>query len=369
SEKEIYYICFSSEGLHFDKIINNVSLRKEIAQLNQQITERSPSYINTAQKVYSFLKHSLFQGTTKELTIIPDGFLHYLSFDALITHKEGNSVNFLINTATINYSPSISYLLFEHAQLAGEVKDEIMIYAPQIGDPHNKSVSKEDRSKLLTILPHTNAEANLIASLYNTQPTLGIAATETDFKDHAQKVRIIHLATHALVQEENPNQSRFLLQEDSINDGYLYAYELYNMRFAAHLVGLSACNTGVGSFQDGEGVMSLARAFIYSGVRDIMTSLWSVPDRSTSEIMSVFYQNIKSGQGNAEALRNAKLEYLQTSDDITSNPYYWAGFVLVGKSEGTDGPINWATYAMISLLLFLFVFYSVKSFLKRGSRS
>ena len=100
---------------------------------------------------------------------------------------------------------------------------------------------------------------------------------------------------------------------------------------------LSACNTGFGKLEKGEGVMSMARAFHFSGVPAVVMSLWKVPDRSTKEIMLHFYKYLKEGNSKSVALQKAKLDYLSSTDDMAlRHPYYWAGFVINGNTEPLD---------------------------------
>jgi len=96
---------------------------------------------------------------------------------------------------------------------------------------------------------------------------------------------------------------------------------------------LSACNTGFGKLKSGEGVISLAKGFFYAGVPSVMMSLWSVPDKATSEIMTSFFEALKEGDGKADALRKAKLKYLSSADDNTAAPYYWASFTVIGDNQ------------------------------------
>ena len=138
---------------------------------------------------------------------------------------------------------------------------------------------------------------------------------------------------------------------DTIEDGLLHTYELYNMKLNAELACLSACNTGFGRINSGEGVVSLAKGFFYAGVPNIMMSLWAVPDQSTSEIMRYFYEELKKGEGKADALRNAKLKYLENADNNLSNPYYWAAFTMIGDNKPVNVESSRNSWTLILLLL------------------
>ncbi len=105
------------------------------------------------------------------------------------------------------------------------------------------------------------------------------------------------------------------------------------MQLKANLAVLSACNTGSGKLSRGEGIMSLARGFMYAGCPSVITSLWSVDDKSTAVIMKHFYEGLSKGLSKDDALRASKLSYLKNADEIKSNPFYWAGFVLIGNPD------------------------------------
>ena len=160
-------------------------------------------------------------------------------------------------------------------------------------------------------------------------------ANETNFNQYSPKTRILHLATHAIVDNDNPMYSKmfFSPNENSPEDGLLNIYELYNMNLNADLTVLSACNTGTGKLVKNEGIMSLARSFMYAGCSNVVMSLWPVDDKSTHNIMKYFYLNIKEGDDISASLRKAKLSYLKNSDQVKSAPYYWAGFIHIGKSK------------------------------------
>ena len=179
-------------------------------------------------------------------------------------------------------------------------------------------------------------------------------ATETNFKNDLNGYSVIHLATHAIVDDEKPQYSRLVFNlSDSLNDGYLHAYEIYSMDIDAKLVSLSACNTGFGTVQKGEGVMSLSHAFAYAGVPSTLVSLWPASDKSTPEIMRLFYTNLQSGMNKDVALRQAKLSYLETSAGKARHPFYWGGFILIGDVESIES--SWSTIYWIAGGIFLLI--------------
>ena len=162
-------------------------------------------------------------------------------------------------------------------------------------------------------------------------------ATEQAFWTTAGDYDILHLAMHTLINDANPmfSQLVFTLSNDTVenNDGLLNTYEIYNMNLNARMAVLSACNTGYGKLQKGEGIMSLARGFMYAGVPSIIMTLWAVEDQSGSELMTRFYKFLSDGDEIDEALRKAKLEYLAGADELRAHPYLWASYVSIGKAN------------------------------------
>ena len=129
------------------------------------------------------------------------------------------------------------------------------------------------------------------------------------------------------------------------------------------MVVLSACETGIGEVQRGEGVISLARGFTYAGARSLLTTLWSVNDKNTKEIMELFYRNIKHGMEKDAAIREAKLEYIDRHSHLGAHPYYWAGFVPLGdmapiQMESGFGSI--IKYSLLGLGVLLLIFWLYK---------
>ncbi|MBN1781762.1 CHAT domain-containing protein [bacterium] len=188
------------------------------------------------------------------------------------------------------------------------------------------------RSSLIR-LPWAEAEVSNVADLYDGRAFIRESASESAFKTHAGDARIIHLATHAVVDNGNPMESKLVFNADTANgeDGFLNAYELYHLQLNADLAVLSACNTGYGKMLRGEGIMSLARGFMAAGCPSVIMSLWPVDDQATQELMTVFYRNLANGMDKDEALRRAKLDYIQHGDSLRTGPFFWAGMLHIGQ--------------------------------------
>lgn len=275
---------------------------------------------------------SVLNPDMSELIIIPDRELYLIPFEAL---RSGNS-KYLVEEFTISYENSLFFMMNNRRKsrtgrkflgLAPFGEDEL--------DPDRTNYRLEEGKDKIPMLPGTIEELVSINRILGGIIKTGEDATETFFRENSASSDIIHIASHTALNDFDPLYNRIILntEMDSQEDGLLYTHEIYSMFLNADLVTLSACNTGVGRYYDGEGMISLATGFRTAGVRSIVMSLWNLPDVATSEIMVNFYKNLDSGVGKAGALRNAKLEYLENADRNTSHPYFWAATVYTGINQ------------------------------------
>jgi CHAT domain-containing protein len=149
----------------------------------------------------------------------------------------------------------------------------------------------------------------------------------------------------------SPMYSRLVLSKDSAGadaegDGYLHAYEIYELDLRAQLAVLTACETGTGK-DDGEGVRSLGYGFAYAGCPSLVTSLWSIDEQISSAIIKRFYELLADGLPKHLAMRQAKLDHLASVEGELALPYYWAGLVLVGDVEPVRMPFSWSHAAFL----------------------
>ena len=165
----------------------------------------------------------------------------------------------------------------------------------------------------------------------------GDNATEASFKQLVGDFEIIHLAVHGIGDPQEALNSRleFRSAGDTVNDGKIFAHELYPLKLdKLRLAVLSACESGIVKEQAGEGIFSMARGFAYAGSPSMVMSLWDVDDRATSRLMELFYGFLSQGNSVSEAIRQAKLQYIKDSDDSRlANHYYWAAFIPLGDTK------------------------------------
>jgi len=152
--------------------------------------------------------------------------------------------------------------------------------------------------------------------------------------DDFSRFRILHFATHGIINDKHPERSGIVLslvdERGRAQDGYLRLHEIYNLQLSADIVVLSACQTGLGKEIRGEGLVGLTRGFMYAGSPRVVASLWKVADAATAELMKRFYQGmLKDNLRPAAALRAAKVEMWKQKR--WNAPYYWGAFELQGE--------------------------------------
>jgi CHAT domain-containing protein len=208
---------------------------------------------------------------------------------------------------------------------------------------------------VLAPLPGIQKEVDLISKELKTSIYRGKEASEVKFREESEDYDILHLAMHAFIDDENPAFSRLAFHQnnstDAQNNGWLNTADIYNLDLKANLTVLSACNTGSGRLQKGEGVMSLARGFLYAGCPSIVMTLWEVEDKAGTQIMGAFYKNLKKGRTIDEALRLAKLEYLENANPRTAHPHYWLGYVSIGDSSPLFRSYDYYFFGLLIIVL------------------
>lgn len=272
----------------------------------------------------------------KRLCIIPDDVLHMLPFGLFLQKKPNNNTpDFsLKNMSYVMEDYPIHYAFFIRTLLDQVNKETIATtnflgIAPTFGQMDNLQVSRTCEANELLPLSCNKEEVNKIANLFeNPQQLLDENGTTTAFKQHSPHFKIVHLATHACLHPTDP-----MLNKVFFTDDFLTNFDLGNLRLKADLAVLSACNTGTGKLYKGEGVMSLARSFANAGCSSLLTSLWSVDDCSTADLMVLFYENIRAGFDKDIALQKAELQYITDMPPSKQHPYYWGGFVHVGQAK------------------------------------
>lgn len=280
------------------------------------------------------------------LVIIPDDELNYLPFEALADE----SGHYLLESFAIQYQYSTA-LLNIHLGNKGVPRHSILAFAPFTADASNN----------LEVLKYSKEEVeNLKGRIF-----MGKNATKQTFLNTVNHYEIIHLATHARVNDQSPLQSFISFYPDDQNTSRLYAQEIYNLRLdSTRLVILSACETGAGQLVRGEGLMSLSRAFAYAGCPNIITSLWKAEDKTTAFITKRLHFYLQKNFSKDQALRRAKLDLLKSHEiePRFKSPNYWAHLVFIGSytQQRSSYGLWWITGSVILAAFLIFILLNKK---------
>ncbi|NUO00291.1 MAG: tetratricopeptide repeat protein, partial [Saprospiraceae bacterium] len=279
-----------------------------IALTDAQRDEAPAAYCRSAHLLYEKLILPVKDRLKPRLLIIPDGALSYLPFEALLTENPATPHRFsghpyLLRNHSINYCYSATlWKEMREKQHRQNPTEMVLGMAPYFsGDTtllSNLFTYTDQVRKDLLPLPFAGIEVANITKLMGGTPRYGDEANKPAFDSLAPHYRILHLATHGQANDRFGEYSflAFSEKKDSSAQNLLYVRDLYNYSLNADLVTLSACETGLGELQRGEGVVSLARAFSYAGAKSIVTSLWSVSDKKTQELMLNFYSFLSKGR-------------------------------------------------------------------------
>lgn len=271
-------------------------------------------------------KHLSVDGVTK-ISVVAGGPLAGVPISAL---KLGGAKGYLVEKYAVEYLPSLSArTILRDSKKGGDNSkyDSILVVA----NPINSSYLGAS----LPPLPYTASEASAIKKIYGAKATVvesEAATRENFFFGVAQNPSIIHVATHGLMNNLEPSLSGLVFSASDLEDSLVLQPEISALGVDADLVVLSACESGIGKQVAGEGLLSLSRAFLESGVTKVVGSLWKVQDSSTAHLMKEFYLALNGRKMSVSAaLKDAQSRTLLDLDNDWSDPYYWAGFQLVGR--------------------------------------
>jgi CHAT domain-containing protein len=277
------------------------------------------------------------------LIIAPDNMLSYLPFETLVTAEDNSEdmyyrdLKYLMNDYNISYTYSATFMK-ELVKRRNKASNDLVAFAPVYIRTINTDslfIGRQGSSGILYDLPEARQEADYVSSMTKGKAYMFEHAKESVFKKVAGNYRIIHLAMHTFLNDQSPMNSAMIFSQDKDlpEDGFLYTYEVYGIPMKASMVVLSSCNTGNGILSSGEGILSLARGFLYSGCQSVVMSMWEVDDKSGTEVMKMFYNNLLKGKSKAQALKAARTNYLKDASQLRSHPYFWSALVVYGENE------------------------------------
>jgi CHAT domain-containing protein len=266
----------------------------------------------SAQDLYQALVGPAFPGgLPRELIIVPHRVLHYLPFHALMPAPG----RYLLQDSLMSYLSSASLLQFTKEKQHTGSPAALAVGNPDLGDP---TLNLRYAEREVRAVEHVFPRATVL---------IRRDATKGQTRRHLNDRSLIHLATHADLDEQDPLGSALLLRPEGSDTGRLEVQEIFGLDLNADLVILSACDTSLGKLTQGDEVVGLTRAFIYAGTPSVISTLWQVDDRASYELMQAFYESLQVGQSKGEALRQAQLVTLAKYP----HPYYWAAYQLTGE--------------------------------------
>jgi len=331
-----YFQLITSTGTRLIKLpldTINSNVEKHLLALNNYKTF---DFEDSGHQLYSLLEDVLTYNNTQNIIFSADGLLTQIPLESLRNH----SGDFMLDHYNFYYSPSarIKYFL-EESKTPREIKAAIFRPSAQENEvPLDFAI--EEATELTELLK---------ADLFEKE-----AANKESFIKQSEEYGILHLATHARGIDKDPSLSYITFTKSKLGFD-----EIRSLVLQAELVCLSACETNIGQNYNGEGVQSLARNFIASGAKSVISSLWSIPDQTTSEITVSFYRYLKKGMSKSSALRQAKMDFIEAHPYEGRHPYYWAGLTLNGNDAAlypSRAKWYWGL-GIVGLLIVLLIIY------------
>jgi len=296
------------------------------------------SFVRLAYENYQFLLGDFADEVKgKELLIVPDGILSYLPFEVLLTEnvtkKQPNyrDLPYFIRNNVCSTLNSAS-IYFSYSQKKQPNYGQIIAFAPSYSF-FERSDTTNKNDYVLMPLDHVKHELESISTFFNPEIFKGKKATKESFLSEAPKASVLHLAMHAVLNDEKPLQSQLVFSPNDESSGNFSVSELFGMELSADLAVLSACNSGNGKLNKGEGIMSLSTGFQYAGVPSVVMTHWDVNDKYSADLMAGFYAYLAQGLDKNVALHRVKLDMIRQGSAMYSHPYYWAGFTLIGNEK------------------------------------
>jgi CHAT domain-containing protein len=381
---ELTYLRYIQFGDEWKLLLINGSEKKLISLKSSEINkgllqlEKETASRNFSKNLLYSLFLQLWKPAEKDIrgervVIIPDGPLFNLSFETLTFVKIQEWEQLATSSLLAKHSISYQYgLLLLDPTKKNDYRGQMIAFAPGFFDQMKQSYlesvkdeEKMDRAYLQLIpQPFTKQLVNQMKAQFGAKTFLENFSTIQNFKEWAGNHQVIHIGTHAFSDNVNPGDSRLVFAKSSVDlsdANELYSSEIYNLNLEAELAVLLACESGKPTYAPGEGMVSLAHAFNYSGTKSLLMGLWKIDEKASTTITASFYGFLSQGLSKDEALRMAKLEFLSHAKGRELEPSFWAGLILLGDPN----PLKLKTNSSIWIWIFTFGCFSVLFFLVR----
>ncbi|WP_020536369.1 CHAT domain-containing protein [Lewinella cohaerens] len=371
TEEALFLLGLSDKGVVFKKIpFGERRLVELVEQLRASIHDH-PSEANMedlhvlatiSYELYQLLLQPIEGIATSRLLLLPDGPLSYLPFSLLLQEEAAGDLPlnlwpFAIRSYSFNYRYTLESYLSKKASRIAASRQEILAFAPRF----KAGYLRGDGTRSSGPLHENAAEVAYLTGKFPCDAFIGDAARLEVFRTLAPDYSILHLATHAVANNTHGDFSFLAFAENDTADYQLEVEEIYQLPIAAKLVVLSACETGLGEWQAGEGIVGLERAFTAAGAQSMVTTHWKISDRASAQLMQYFYDHLANELPKDEALRQAQLQFMANNESWLSHPFFWAGFVQKGSTE----PLNfiqqrpfwqWAGFLLLGLGVVVYIY-------------
>jgi len=350
--QNIYIFCVTSTRIKVEKLPIPKIFDRIIKDFEIGMAGFFPKLVRSAFILYKWLVEpikNLLNGI-EQLIVLPDGVLHKVSFDTLLSQKcKDNqgiaSLPYLIKDYSITYHYSATLLLYtsKRSYKTAELVDSFMGLAPISFEKKEAiplSFNAMRGKNTLKNLENAEVEVKKISELFQnngleSKTLIHQEANKENLCKYISEYKFVLLATHGFIDPNQPELSGLYLHpivqekaKNSVESHKFYTSEAFNLKLQADLVILSACETGRGKFLQGEGVMALNRGFLYSGASNVIYTLYKIPDQSSSQLMQYFFKLIVEEEYSyTEALQKAKLQFIEAG----KSPCHWASFALIGS--------------------------------------
>lgn len=337
-----------------DQMISSIRQFPVVSSL--AFSENIEQYVSTANLLYQTLIEPVKDLLAPHLVIIPDGELGFLPFEALLSGRpedllQFSAYPFLIRDYTVSYNYS-STLLKEMAERKAHRR-----LKPYLGLAPS---FREGNIKGLSPLKYNREEVVRARKILGGRILEEKNATKARFLAQQSHYRILHLATHGKVDDAFGDYSYLAFSESGAvtgDEALLFVKEIFSLSTNAEMVVLSACDSGTGELQKGEGIASVARSFSYIGARSLVATQWSVDDEATKNLIHLFFKNIKKGFSKDIALRSAKLEFIASYGNKSAHPFYWASFVPIGNMDPIQPDSGKFVFLALGFVVLAFLLY------------
>ncbi|MFK7799589.1 MAG: tetratricopeptide repeat protein [Aureispira sp.] len=341
------------------------ALRLALSQYELLIENPEKAYNNYTGKAHWFYQNLVLpvlkdKAAIHNLIIVTDGELGHLPFESFLMQAAPQSItdyhelHYLVNHYNISYNYSATLWKENKEAITPQNNGQILAMAANYKLQVDSSLlnirlpTDQWTRGDLSPLPAARKEVETLQERYQGFFAFDRLASEKTVKEKASDYAVLHFATHGILEKHRPVLSSLAFSEDndSTESNFWQAHEISKMQLHANLVVLSACETGYGKFEQGNGIASLARAFMYAGASALIVSLWQVDDYATSKIMENLYANLADGMKKDEALRQAKIQYMQQSEGILAHPALWSSFIMMGNTapvhiKKKGNPLAW----------------------------